>query len=36
MTSGGVLTVTGIYITAGPQTLSLAVSTCGIQADLMN
>ena len=27
--SGGVLTVTGIYITAGPQTLSLAVSTCG-------
>jgi hypothetical protein len=30
VTTAGVLTVTGIYITAGPQTLSLAVSTCGV------
>jgi hypothetical protein len=30
VTTAGVLTVTGIYITAGPQNLSLAVSTCGI------
>ena len=30
VTTAGVLTVTGIYITAGTQTLSLAVSTCGI------
>ncbi len=30
VTTAGVFTVTGIYITAGTQTLSLAVSTCGI------
>ena len=28
---GGGLMVTGIYITAGAQKLSLAVSTCGIE-----
>ena len=30
VTTAGVLEVDGIYITAGTQTLSLAVSTCGI------
>ena len=29
---GGILTVTGIYITAGTQKLSLAVSICGTAA----
>ena len=30
VSTAGVLEVTGIYITAGAQDLSLAVSTCGI------
>ncbi len=36
VTNAGVLTVTGIYITAGPQNLSLAVSSCGTHAALRN